>query len=129
MLRAYSATFEEGIGKRGLKGDNSLLPMGLNLLKCQGTKLSMGLKTLEKLFYFIYVKTRGNWKRMSRLRFDTENKQNIYNLLPLIHPKTLEGTEVMLPHIPLVKRSLKLAEAISVSPYVQKSGRDGYNLA
>lgn len=129
MLRAYSATFEEGIGKRGLKGDNSLLPMGLNLLKCQGTKLSMGLKTLEKLFYFIYVKTRGNWKRMSRLRFDTENKQNIYNLLPLIHPKMLEGTEVMLPHIPLVKRSLKLAEAISVSPYVQKSGRDGYNLA
>lgn len=89
----------------------------------------MGLKTLEKLFYFFYVKTRGNWKRMTRLRCDTENTQNIYNLLPLIHPKMLEGAEVMPPHIALVKRSLKLAEAISVSPYVQKSGRDGYNLA
>lgn len=129
MLRAYSATFEEGTGRRGLKGDNSSLPVGLNLLKCQGTKLSMGLKALEKLFYLFYVKTRGNWKRMTRLRFDTENTQNIDNLLPIIHPKMLEGTEVMLPHIPLVKRSLKLAEAISVSPYVQKTGRDGYNLA
>lgn len=107
MLRAYSATFEEGTGRRRLKGDNSLLPVGLNLLKRQGTKLSMGLKTLEKLFYLFDVKTRGNWKRMTRLRFDTENKQNIYNLLPIIHPKMLEGTEVMLPHIPLVKKELK----------------------